>query len=337
MNDWSDHGHRRLVNDGGMVDGDGGAVKGNGHRRSGSPDEGVGGSLVGDGGVGVRHGGGGRHGPHLLHVLHVVCRRLGVGNRVHEGVRDGANGGGSLMCVDGGRRVGGVGGRRGGHNTDDCRRRVSVVVMNDGGRGGREGTHPLQDRTADASDAGEDLRRRDREAGREEEDEKEGLKRSVRLSWVQLGEFRSRLPLTIFAISSKASDRGFDPVGSWMGLMSSFGSLCEFILFAAGQRSLEWPARRAECHAALVVPDLLLVAHDAPISHSVTAPAEPPPRRRHHFVGSGGNRESWVSHVASSSGRTDTCACLATARPISVRPRPSLPVTDVAGAAPLIV
>ena len=83
--------------------------------------------------------------------------------------------------------------------------------------------------------------------------------------------------------------------------------------------------RPAEPNAVLVVPDLLLVAHDAPISHSVTAPSEPPPRRRHHFVGSGGNRESWVSHVASSSGRTDTCACLATAhRPPHLRPSASV-------------
>ena len=90
---------------GGMVNGDWGAVKGDGYGGSGGPDEGVSGSLVGDGGVGVRDGGGGRHRPHLLHVLHVVRHRRRVGDRVHDGVRDGANGGGSLMRVDGGRRV----------------------------------------------------------------------------------------------------------------------------------------------------------------------------------------------------------------------------------------
>ena len=56
--------------------------------------------------------------------------------------------------------------------------------------------------------------------------------------------------------------------------MSSFGSICEFILGCLGQRSPEWPARseRVAANTALVVTDLLLVAHDAPIEHSDTAP-----------------------------------------------------------------
>ena len=60
---------------------------------------------------------------------------------------------------------------------------MSVVVMDDGCRG-REGLHPLQHWTADPGDAGEDLRRRDCEGGREEEDEDQGLKRSMRLGGI---------------------------------------------------------------------------------------------------------------------------------------------------------
>ena len=39
---------------------------------------------------------------------------------------------------------------------------MSVVVMDDGSR---DGVHSLQEWAADASDPGEDLRRRDREGG----------------------------------------------------------------------------------------------------------------------------------------------------------------------------
>ena len=179
-----------VVHEGCVVDRDwGGAVNCDGHDGGGgSPDEGVSRSLVGDGGVGVRNGGGGRqrHGPHLLHVLHVVRHRLGVSDRVHDGVRDGANagdGGEGLVGVHGGRGVGRVGGGHwdggGGHGPDHGRGGgVGVVMVDDGGW---QGSQPLKHRAADAGDAGEHLRCRDGQGGREEEDEEEGLKRGVRL------------------------------------------------------------------------------------------------------------------------------------------------------------
>ena len=57
--------------------------------------------------------------------------------------------------------MGGRHGHRRGHGSDHGGG-MSVVVMDDGSR---DGVHSLQEWAADASDPGEDLRRRDREGG----------------------------------------------------------------------------------------------------------------------------------------------------------------------------
>ena len=342
VNHGADHG--RVMDEGrvAVVDGDGGAVKGDGHRGSGGgSDEGVSGSLVGDGGVGVRHGGGGRHGPHLLHMLHVVCHRLGgVGDRVHDGVRDGANGGGSLVSVDGGRRVGGVGGRHGdrGGNGADHGSGASVVVMDECGRdgrdgrdGGRDGIHSLQDWTADASDAGEDLRCGDREGGREEEDEEKGLKRSTCLVGSALRLRDSFEPATynlghfVEARRSRFRSNGeLDGTDVILWVNLRIYTLCRRSTVA---RVAGRPAAQIEPRMPHLLFQIFFMSRMTRPSHiALSHRARRASDRRRNFGGNGGNREPWVSHVASAAGRTDrqTLVRASPQPPPHLRPRPSV-------------
>ena len=170
--------------------GDGSAV--HGHRlsnvcRGGCPHYDMGRRVVADRGVGVRDGGGGRgrQSSDLLNVIHLVKHRLSVGvvkgdgSAVHgHRLSNVCRGGcphydmGRRVVADRGVGVRDGGGGRGRQSSDLLN--VIHLVKHRLSVGDRDGAHAVQNWTADAGDAGEDLRRRDGEgcrAGKGEEEE----------------------------------------------------------------------------------------------------------------------------------------------------------------------